>query len=59
MLGGKEEQPFERFNLLFGEYFFLSFLALKLSEFISRFVTIRYENKFSALSNHVPNRKLK
>ena len=29
MLGDKEEQPFDRFNFLFGE-FFVSFLALKL-----------------------------
>ena len=54
---GKEEQPFDRFNFLFGE-FFVSFLALKLREFINRFVTIPgFENKFRALSNHVPNGK--
>ena len=41
----------------------LSFLALTLREFINRFcleefVTIPvYENKFRALSNHVPNGK--
>ena len=52
-------------NLLIGLTFFflenslfLSFLALKLREFINRFVTIPgYENKFRALSNHVPNGK--
>ena len=60
MLGGKEEQPFDRFNFLFGE-FFVSFFPsseLKLREFINIFVTIPgYENKFCALSNHVPNGK--
>ena len=52
-------------NLLMGLTFylentlFLSFLALKLREFINRFVTTPgYENKFRALlSNHVPNGK--
>ena len=35
---------------------FLSFLALKLTEFINRFCNYSgYENKFCALSNHVPN----
>ena len=49
-------------NLLIGLTFYLknsslSFLALKLREFI-RFVTIPgYENKFRALSNHVLNGK--
>ena len=49
-------------NLLIGltcylENSSLSFLALKLREFI-RFVTIPgYENKYRALSNHVPNAK--
>ena len=68
MLGGKEEQPFDGFNFLFGEFsasFFLKALtlALTLREFINRFcleefVTIPvYENKFRALSNHVPNGK--
>ena len=58
MQGGKEEQPFDRFNVLFGEFFVLSFLALKLREFINRFVTIPgYENKLRTLSNHVPNGK--
>ena len=51
-------------NLFIGLTFYLenslllSFLALKLREFINRFVTIpSYENKFHALSNHVPNGK--
>ena len=56
-------------NLLIGLIFYLenslllSFLALTLREFINRFcleefVTIPvYENKFRALSNHVPNGK--
>ena len=51
-------------NLLIGLTFyfenslFLSFLDVKLREFINRFVTIPgYENKFRALSNHVPNGK--
>ena len=56
-------------NLLIGLTFYLknslllSFLALTLREFINRFclekfVTIPvYENKFRALSNHVPNEK--
>ena len=53
-------------NLLIGLSFylantlFLSFLALKLREFINRIVTIPgYENKLRTLSNHVPNGKLK
>ena len=35
-----EEQPFDRFNFLFGEFsdsFFLSFLALKFRELINKF----------------------
>ena len=51
-------------NLLIGLTFylenslFLSYLALKLREFINRFVTIPgFENKFRVLSKHVPNGK--
>ena len=54
MLGGKEEQPFDRFNFLLGEFFVSFFPSSK----IKRIVTIAgYENKFRALSNHVPNGK--
>ena len=51
-------------HLLIGLTFYLenslfpSFLALKLIDFFYRFVAIPgYENKFHALSNHVPNGK--
>ena len=63
MLGEKEEQPFDRFNFLFGDFsasFFLSFcLTSKITRIFKQilseeFVTIPgYENKFRALSNHV------
>ena len=58
MLGGKEEKPFDRFNFLFGEFFVSFFLSSKIKRIINRFVTILgNENKFRALSNHVPNGK--
>ena len=51
-------------NLLIGLTFylenslFLSFLALKLREFINRFLTVPgFENKFHALNYHVLNGK--
>ena len=48
MLDGKEEQPFDRFNFLFGEFSASFFLSFNIPV---------YENKFRALSNHVPNGK--
>ena len=63
MLGGKEEQPSDRFNFYLENSLFLPFLTLTLREFINRFgleefVTIPvYDNKVRALSNHLPNGK--
>ena len=60
MLDGKEEKPFDRFNFLFREFFVSFFLSSKIRELIKRRVIIPdYENKFRALSNHVPNGKKK
>ena len=66
MLGGKEEQLLIGLTFYFENSLLLSFfLSFKIKRIYCKilseeFVTIPgYENKFRALSNHVPNGKLK
>ena len=46
VLGEREEQPFDRFNFLFGEFFVSFFLSSKIKRIINRFQAMKINSVY-------------